>query len=196
MYNMDWLFWVDIETTGLNHQKDKILQLAFILSDFHLNTVHDVQTFTLQCNVQSLSQMNDWCIKQHTISGLLDQVKKSSLTVQDVEKQIIMHLNRVLTVRDTLHLAGNSVHFDKCFIQTHMPTLHSRFTHKIIDVSSIGLVCKHLNPEAYSFRPVKEYKHTAESDILESIKEYKYYKMALIRVQHEYFSNCSSTRIM
>lgn len=169
---MEWLLWVDIETTGLDYQNDSILQIACILTDFKLNTKHIFQEFTLNSDT---TKMNDWCFKQHRKSGLVDRVAQSTMTLQEAEKSIIHQINTHLSVRDTLYIAGNSVHFDKKFIDIHMPMLASRLSHRVVDVTSIGLSCKHLNREVYMRSPFKFHEHTAMGDILESIEEYKYY---------------------
>jgi oligoribonuclease len=178
---MDWLLWIDIETTGVDPINDKILQIAYNISSVDLSTFYQFSESILYCDETSLSNMNDWCITQHTKSGLYDKVQYSDISTTLIEQQILLHINSHLTVRDTLYLAGNSVHFDKSFIQYHMPNLYKRLSHKILDVSSIGLLCKNLHPVIYSQKLSKQNNHTASSDLTESIYEYQFYLNNLIK---------------
>lgn len=178
---MDWILWVDIETTGLDAQNDHILQIACVLTDFE-NTVHYKQEFTIGYDVQTLQRvMSEWCKKQHAESGLSERVLNSTFQLKDAEKQIILCINQHLKVRDTVYIAGNSVHFDKKFIDHHMPLLSTRLSHRIIDISTISILCKNLAPEIYKGRPVKEHNHTAIQDIVETVQEYTYYKTTFMR---------------
>jgi oligoribonuclease len=171
---MEWLLWVDVETTGLNADKHDILQIACVLTDFALTIQHTFGQRTIQQQL-SLDDWDPWCREQHKKSNLYNDVQMSTLTTQDAEKSILCWLNSFLGVRDVVYIAGNSVHFDKQFIDKHMPRLSQRISYRIVDVTSFSLVCKHINPDVYETRPKKEYNHTALDDILESINEYKYY---------------------
>ena len=172
---MEWLLWVDIETTGLDADKDQILQIACILTDFHLTIQHTFGQLTIHQPEYNLENWNPWCVEQHTKSNLVDEVRMSKTTLAETEKSILGWLNSYLAVKDTIYIAGNSVHFDKQFLYKHMPMLSKRLSHRIMDVTSFALVCKHTSPEVYMNRPHKSYSHTALQDILESIAEYRYY---------------------
>lgn len=172
---MNWLLWVDIETTGLDPSNCKILQVACMLSSFDLQIKKALTEFTLTCDKQSLDKMDSWCKTTHTNSGLLYHVNNSVLTIEDVENSILNILNCNVSIKDNIYLAGNSVHFDKKFIEVYMKRLYSRLSHRILDVSSIGLLLSSINNTLYENRPVKKYEHTASSDILESIEEYNFY---------------------
>lgn len=184
---MDWILWVDIETTGLDVERDIILQMAFILTDCKNDTVHYMREFTFPCDKSKLESMNNWCKEQHTRSGLYQLVscqKGNNIDcINEAEKHIILTLNQHLKVRDTLYFAGNSVHFDKMFITKHMPALAARASHRIVDVSTLSILCRNLNPSVHSKRPTKQQRHTALDDILESIDEYRYYKSTFLVVE-------------
>lgn len=177
---MEWMLWVDIETTGLDAQEDQILQIACILTSCKDdNQVYSIE-YTINHDQHTLDNMSEWCKKQHKESGLYDQVLRSNCQLQDVEKHVILCLNQHLKVMDKVYLAGNSVHFDKKFIDNHMPLLSARLSYRIIDVSTIAILCNNIAPELYINRPQKTHCHTAMQDILESIKEYKYYKTVFL----------------
>lgn len=180
---MDWLLWVDIETTGLDPNEDKILQLACVLTNCQDEKIHYKQEFTFYHDEGTLLKMSEWCKEQHFKSGLVYDVLQSSWTIEDVERKIILILNQHLTIRDTVYLAGNSVHFDKSFISRLMPLLAKRCSHRIVDVSSLAIICKHLAPNLYENRPDKSHEHTAMADIMESIAEYTYYKATFLKTE-------------
>ena len=172
---MDWLLWIDLETTGLDPSDCHILQVGCILSTMKAEVCYELPQLILYCDKSVIENMDEWCKKTHTRSGLVEHVLISNMTVEQAEQQICMHLNNYVRVQDKVYLAGNSVHFDRSFIQRWMPRLAQRLSHRIVDVSSFALVCKNLNPRVYEFRPVKSHVHTALVDIRESIREYQYY---------------------
>lgn len=170
------LVWIDIETTGLDVETCKIIQISCMLSDFNVTTLIRKEEINIFCEDDILNVMDNWCNKTHTDSGLLEKVKNSNITLEKAEEMILQFINLYTKKDDNLYITGNSVHFDKKFIDYWMPKLSKRLNHRIIDVSSIALLCKALNKEIYDLRPVKQYAHTAENDILETIEEYRYYK--------------------
>jgi len=172
---MEWLLWIDVETTGLDAERHAILQIACVLTDFAVTIQHIFGQSTIRQPNLVLQNWDPWCIEHHTKSKLLDEVKSSATTLIDAEKSIVNWLNSFLTVKDVLYIAGNSVHFDKQFIDKHMPMLSRRLSYRVVDITSFALVCRHINPDFYDKRPKKEYHHTALHDIIESIAEYKYY---------------------
>lgn len=172
---MNWLLWTDIETTGLDIENDTILQIACALTDFKLIHEHIFPEFTFKCE----TKLSDWCETTHTQSGLMKLVEKSTTEIKEAEEYILNIINCYLTVKDQLYIAGNSVHFDKKFIDKHMPKLANRLSHRIVDVSSFSLVYAELHPEIHQNRPIKRHLHTAQSDIMESIEEYRYYTQNL-----------------
>lgn len=169
---MKWLLWIDIETTGLLPTQDKILQIALVLSSFDLKKKYILGEYTIHYDLSSL-QLNEWCQLQHTDSKLLDIVKTSKLSLQDSEQMILSKIYKHVNIHDdVLYLAGNSVHFDKSFIQHHMPNLHCLLHYRIFDISSIKLFYTLKHKKEYN---LKKNSHTALSDILESIDEYSFY---------------------
>lgn len=171
---MDWILWIDIETDGLDPNKNNILQIACVLSNFNLRIQHFLQEYTIKYSESELN-LSDWCKEQHTKSGLLTNVYNSQFSIKEVEKIILNFINCYVGVKDTLYIAGNSVHFDKSFIDIHMPYLSKRLNRRIIDISSISILCKNLCNDTYKNKPKKVNNHTSLSDIQESINEYNYY---------------------
>ena len=172
---MDWLLWVDLETSGLDVNNCHILQIAYVLTNYNLTLCLPCKEINIKTEDYQLENMDNWCKQQHTNSGLITKIKDSNISLSKAEDEIIKFLNKNVNKTDTLTIAGNSVHFDKKFIDVHMKKLSERLSYRIIDVSSFSLICKSLNNNVYKNKPVKKYEHTAQQDILESIDEYRYY---------------------
>ena len=186
---MEWLLWLDLETTGLNPDNCKILQIACILTNMSLDTEHVFGEINLNCDTEILEKMDEWCIKTHTSSGLIEKVKQSIFNIEDSEKSIFIWLDKHVSTKDTIYLAGNSVHFDKMFINKYMPMLTKRLSYRILDVSGISLLCKNINKDIYLSKPKKNLNHTALSDIIESLDEMRYYKKNFLKTElaiHKY----------
>lgn len=172
---MIWLLWTDIETTGLDEKKDEILQIACVLTDMSLSIEHVFPETNLSCSKKVLDNMDTWCKEHHGKSGLTQKVENSQISLGDAENSIVGFVNHHASVNDVIYIAGNSVHFDKRFIDKYMPKLSKRLSYKILDVSSIALMFDNLVSGLKSRKPTKLYLHTAQADILESIEEYKFY---------------------
>jgi oligoribonuclease len=181
---MNWLLWIDLETTGLDVQSCHILQIACILTDFKTSIFHSLPEINIKTNDDVLQNMDSWCQNQHTNSGLIEKVNNSKTTILEAQRDIINFLIEITKDEDIIYVAGNSVHFDKKFIDYHLPILSKKLDYRIIDVSSIALICKNLNEELYNQRPIKKYLHTAESDLLESIMEYRFYKEYFLKIKN------------
>lgn len=182
----EYLLWIDIETTGLNPQHNEIIEIAYVLTDFSVKEIYEENEYVLKPIISYenvLLQMDNWCKTQHSNSGLLTKVKTALHSVYEIEYYIIDIINKYKTDNSIIYLAGNSVHFDKMFINHYMKNLSKCISHRILDVSSFSIICKNLNYKVYDKRPLKKYKHTALSDIWESINEYIYYLENFIKLQ-------------
>lgn len=177
---MKWLLWTDIETTGLDVDHCKILQIACILTNMDMSLKFVFPETNIKCEESSLENMDEWCKIHHGESGLVEKVRHSHISLEDAENSIIGFLNYHVTVNDTIYIAGNSVHFDKKFIDKYMPRLSNRLRYRILDVSSIALLFDHVFQDAARDKPAKKYNHTAELDIIESVDEYDFYKTYLM----------------
>lgn len=176
--NKEYLLWIDIETTGLNPSLNEILEIAYVLTDFDLKNIYCEKNFIVKQKKnydEILLNLDKWCMNQHTNSGLLKKVKEATSSIEDIENEILTELSKHTETKSSIYLAGNSVHFDKSFINHYMKNLSTQISYRILDVSSFSITCKNLNGEIYDKCPLKKYKHTALSDIWESINEYAYY---------------------
>jgi oligoribonuclease len=176
---MEWLLWVDIETTGLDVDACVVLQIACVLSNFELSVQYNLPELTIGCTQDLLDNMDEWCLHHHKKSGLYERALESDLSIREAEQQIVSLLNLNVGLNDKTYLAGNSIHFDRRFIDRYLPVLSKRLSYQMVDVTAIGLVCKHAQPNVYANKPHKTFAHTAAADIHESMSEYKYYMARL-----------------
>lgn len=166
------MFWLDLEMTGLNPQKDLILQSAGIITDNDLNIVAESPERVMRYD--ELPEMSKYVHQMHTTSGLLQQVKTSHYTVPEVEQELIAAFKANCKPGWT-QLCGNSIWKDREFLALHMPTFLALFHHQMIDVSSIGgMAWRWFPEECKGFK--KQKKHTSREDILESIAELRYFR--------------------
>ncbi|KAK9450698.1 ribonuclease H-like domain-containing protein [Limtongia smithiae] len=172
------LVWIDCEMTGLDVYNDRILELACFVTTWDLTPVEpNGMEEVIYCPPEVLDQMDDWCKAQHSQSGLVARVLASSMTAAKVEAKLLKYLRDECGIieRNSGVLAGNSVHMDKEFLRREMPQLLAYLNYRVIDVSTLKELSRRRNPSVYVSAPVKKNRHTAKSDILESIEELRHY---------------------
>lgn len=165
------IYWTDLETTGLDPQKDQILEIAIAKSTlddpFNTEVIFD-RAFRLPFEA---SELSPFILDMHTKNGLLVECAKASQFAFQVEKELLELIPPAETDPETgrpgLHaLAGNSIHFDLGFLRAHLPAFAKRFSHRLYDVSAVGLFCRSLGMPKFK----KAEAHRAKDDILESIE--------------------------
>ena len=120
--NPDNLIWVDMEMSGLNPDTDKVLEVAIVVTDTHLNTVAEAPVMVVHQNDAVLDVMDSWNKAAHAKSGLVERVKASSLTESDVESRMLEVLRQHVPP-GVSPMCGNSVHQDRRFMVRHLPRL-------------------------------------------------------------------------
>lgn len=166
------LVWIDLEMTGLDHQRDLILEIAVLITDFDLNVVATGPELVMHASPEKLDSMHELVRDMHIKSGLIDKVLASQITQAQAQEQILAFISQY-GAPGTMPLCGNSIWQDKLFLITHMPKLISFLHYRIIDVSTI----KELVTSWYGVPEFKKHKtHRALLDIQESIGELKYYR--------------------
>jgi len=171
--------WIDLEMTGLNIEKEKIIECACILTDStrEMNEIARFGPIVVKQPDELLDSMDDWNTKHHGESGLTKQVKESTITDADAEKQLLSFIKKYCPEKRTAYLAGNSVHCDKKFLDKYWPSVTDHLHYRILDVSSIKILAEAWYPGENMF--VKRNTHRALQDIEESIKELKNYNLSL-----------------
>lgn len=129
------LVWVDCEMTGLNISEDILLEVAVIITDADLEEVATLGPLVIKTDPEILSKMNKWCLKNHKKSGLYDECLKSQVTMEDVDKKLYEFLvSRNINIPA---LAGNSISYDRQFLEKCCPKFASLLHYRLLDVSSV-----------------------------------------------------------
>jgi oligoribonuclease len=171
----DYLVWIDCEMTGLNVEKDCLVEIAVVVTDSELNVLDTGLDLVIKPNAESLNNMNDFVTNMHTESGLINEFD-SGLPLEVAERKVLDYIQRWVTDPRQAPLAGNSIGTDRMFINRYMPTLDEFLHYRNIDVSSIKELTRRWYPKVYFQLPKKDGGHRALADILESIHELKYYR--------------------
>ena len=146
----DPLVWIDCEMTGLDVERDALIEVAVVVTDGDLRIVDPGMDVLITPPEAALENMNDFVRAMHTSSGLLKAL-----------------------------LAGNSVGTDKMFLEANMPSVINHLHYRLVDVSSIKELAKRWYRAAFAESPDKHGGHRALADILESIQELEYYRRVL-----------------
>ena len=168
------LIWLDMEMTGLDPERERIIEVALVVTNANLETVAEAPVFVVHQPDSVLDAMDEWNKNTHGKSGLIDKVKASTLTESQIEDQIIAFLEQHVP-KGVSPLCGNSVHQDRRFIVKYMPRLDAYLHYRIIDVSVLKELCKRWQPQVYA-QYTKESKYEALADVYESIGELKFYR--------------------
>jgi len=174
------LVWVDMEMTGLNPDTDRIIEVAVVVTDPHLNILAEGPVFAIHQSDAALDGMDAWNKGTHGRSGLIDRVKASTVSEADAESAIIAFLKHFVPAGKS-PMCGNSICQDRRFMARGMPKLEAFFHYRNVDVSTLKELCRRWKPELVSgFK--KHQKHTALADIIESVEELKYYREHFIKL--------------
>ncbi|MEW5303209.1 MAG: hypothetical protein WDW36_005922 [Sanguina aurantia] len=166
--------------TGLEIDKDTIIEIACIVTDGSLETQIEGPVFAIHQSDAVLAGMNAWCIEHHGVSGLTQRCRESTVTMAEAEAGILEFVQQYVP-HNGAPLAGNSVHVDRMFLNKYMPEFLSHLHYRIIDVSSVGELAKRWFTHVWAKAPRKTMAHTAMSDIRESIKELQYYQSKVFK---------------
>ena len=174
------LIWVDMEMTGLDPDKDRIIEVAVVVTDSELNVLAEGPVFAIHQSDDMLDGMDAWNKGTHGRSGLIDRVKASNVSEADAEKALLDFLKNFVP-NGKSPMCGNTICQDRRFMARGMPKLEAFFHYRNLDVSTLKELCKRWKPElASGFK--KHQKHTALADIMESIDELKYYREHFIKL--------------
>ncbi|MFT4020298.1 MAG: oligoribonuclease [Acinetobacter sp.] len=168
------LIWIDLEMTGLDTDNDLIIEIATIVTDDNLNILAEGPVLAVHQNDQILNAMDEWNTKQHGQSGLVNRVRRSQLSVRDVELQTLEFLKKWVNPKAS-PMCGNSICQDRRFMHRLMPELEQFFHYRNLDVSTVKELAKRWRPEIMSGLK-KDASHLALDDIRDSIRELKYYR--------------------
>jgi oligoribonuclease len=164
-----------MEMSGLDPFREKVLEIATIITNGNLVVVATGPRIVIHQPEEVLLAMDAWNKEHHGGSGLLEEVRRSTVTTAQAEEQTLEFISSHCP-RHTAPLAGNSVHQDRVFLGMHMPRLHDWFHYRNVDVSTVKELVSRWYPDVFRRRPNKKGNHRAHQDILESIAELAFYR--------------------
>jgi oligoribonuclease len=167
------LIWIDLEMTGLDPERDSILEIATIITDHELELIAEGPNIAISQPEEALSSMDEWNITHHKKSGLIDRVRASSCDCQCAAQKTLEFISAYCKKKES-PLCGNSVWHDRQFLRKHMPGLEEFFHYRNIDVSTIKELARRWYPSLPPFN--KQEAHLALKDIKDSIQELRYYR--------------------
>ena len=172
----DELVWIDCEMTGLDLKADKLIEIAVLVTDADLNILGDGIDVVIHADDAALSGMIPVVTEMHTRSGLIEEVRASTIDVAAAEELVLDYIRTHVKQAKTAPLAGNSIATDRGFIARDMLKLDDYLHYRMIDVSSIKELCRRWYPRIYFGQPEKGLAHRALADIHESIRELQFYR--------------------
>ncbi|MGW0215050.1 oligoribonuclease [Micromonospora chokoriensis] len=175
----DLLVWIDCEMTGLDLGRDKLIEVAALVTDPDLNVLGDGVDVVIHADEAALEAMPEIVQTMHAKSGLTDEVRRSVVTLAEAEDLVMEYVTSFVKDPRTAPLCGNSIATDRGFIARDMPRLDAHLHYRMIDVSSIKELCRRWYPRVYFGQPQKGLAHRALADIRESIRELEYYRRTL-----------------
>jgi oligoribonuclease len=178
MESNDRLVWIDLEMSGLDPSRERILEIATIVTDGQLQVISEGPEMVIHQPDELLAAMDDWNREHHGASGLIERVRASTISEEEAER-LTLEFVAAHTPPLSAPLAGNSVHQDRLFLSRYMPKLDRYLHYRIVDVSSVKELVRRWHPAAFDARPKKRASHRALDDIRESIEELRYYRQAV-----------------
>ncbi len=175
----DRLVWIDLEMTGLDVERNVIVEIACIATDADLTVLDDGIDIVIHADDGALAEMDDFVRNMHKKSGLLPLIEASDVSVADAQARVLDYVKTHVKNPGVAPLCGNSIGVDRRFLDRYMRELDGYLHYRCIDVSSIKELCRRWYPAIYSKRPNKTEQHRALDDIRESIEELRYYRERL-----------------
>ena len=169
--------------TGLDPAKHVIVEIATLLTDDDLNILEVGPELVINVDEQAVADMDQVVVEMHTKSGLLDQIRASTVTRDDAAAQTLDFLKAHISTPGTVPLCGNSIGMDRRFLATQMSEIEEFLHYRSIDVSTIKELVRRWYPKILADAPKKEVGHRALDDVTESINELRYYRESVFLSQ-------------
>jgi oligoribonuclease len=172
---------MDLEMTGLDPERERIIEIATIITDNELNVVAEGPVMAIKQSDALFAGMDDWNQQHHSASGLLDRIKREGVLEREAEAATLAFIERYIE-KNVSPLCGNTIGQDRRFLTRYMPTLESYLHYRMIDVSSIKELAWRWRPDIASAF-TKKNEHTALADIRESIAELRHYREHFFKLE-------------
>lgn len=179
-YSDDNLIWIDLEMTGLDPDRDRIIEIATLVTDANLQVLAEGPVLAVSQSQDRLDAMDDWNTRQHNGSGLVARVQTSRVDEAGAEQATVDFLKEYVPAGKS-PMCGNSICQDRRFLARYMPALEAYFHYRHIDVSTLKELARRWAPEVASGFS-KASSHLAMDDIRDSIEELSYYRSTLLKV--------------
>ena len=174
----DRLVWIDCEMTGLDLAVDELVEIAVVITDFELRPVDPGFQIVIKPSAASLANMNEFVTNMHSTSGLIEEIPHG-VSLADAEEQTLAYIRRFVPLERKAPLAGNTIGTDRMFLAKYMPRIDQYLHYRNVDVSSVKELSRRWYPRVFFQAPEKNGGHRALADILESIRELRYYREAV-----------------
>ena len=174
----DRLVWIDCEMTGLDIERDALIEIACLVTDAQLNLLDEGIDLIIKPPAEALAGMPEVVREMHTTSGLLAELP-SGIPLAEAAERVLGYVRSHVTEPRKVPLCGNSIATDRWFIARDMPELDAYLHYRMVDVSSIKELARRWFPRAYFASPAKHGGHRALADIRESVQELCYYRDAI-----------------
>jgi oligoribonuclease len=173
------LIWIDLEMTGLKPDRDRILEIATVVTDKELTVLAEGPMLAIHQPDEVLAGMDEWNTRQHATSGLTERVRASRVSEHEAEQATLQFLRQYVD-QGASPICGNSICQDRRFLIRHMPELAAYFHYRNLDVSTLKILVKLWMPEVGA-RFEKNSVHLALADIHDSIRELRFYREYLFK---------------
>jgi len=170
------LVWMDLEMTGLDHTSDVIVEIATLVTDDDLNVVAEGPDLVVHQSDEVLAKMDPFVVDMHTKSGLLEQIKSSTITLEEAGAETLAFIREHAPVARTVPLCGNSIGTDRRFLAAYLPEIEEHLHYRSVDVSSLKELIRRWHPDVLAQRGWKQGAHRALDDIRESVAELQLYR--------------------
>ena len=167
---------MDLEMTGLDPAKHVIVEIATLLTDDDLNIIAEGPDLVIRATEDELAAMDQVVIEMHTKSGLLKQIRSSTISLTEAGDQTLAFLKEHIEEPRTVPLCGNSIGMDRRFLSVHLNEIEEFLHYRSVDVSTIKELTRRWHPEALAQVPRKDAGHRAMDDIIESLEELRFYR--------------------
>ena len=182
------MVWLDLEMTGLDHRRHRVVEIATVITDDALDVIATGPALVIGASRADLDAMDPEVRKMHAKTGLLDEIEASQITVAEAHERTLAFVTEHVPEPRTAPLCGNSIGTDRRFLDQYMPALEGHLHYRVVDVSSIKELAKRWRPEVaeawteLAKARANTTKHRALDDVLQSIDELRFYRAEWLEI--------------